>query len=282
MARRSTVFLRGRTGARPLDGMQLSVAAKCARFRSRSRQRQRLRQERSRKRAVTVARARRIPAHRSKPAVFQFVPPEMISAFITLGDSEIAAACAFTLAMIRSSGRGRRSRLRGSMRKFCANGFATLPTRRRRGCRPAFQPVQRRALAHCAISPWESCPISARRSCFVATAVVPQLGKACARMRPAEDHATPAIQRLRCASSKATCSQIFENPQANPFLPGIADTINRLGLIWSRPIVSVHDDHYHDRRDDVSMWMGDQITERGIGNGCRDYYCCVLAQLRRA
>ena len=62
----------------------------------------------------------------------------------------------------------------------------------------------------------------------------------------------------------------FESPQSNPFLPGISDTIARLGI----PLVS--DPGISFRLLTVLimtagtlflMWIGDQITERGVGNG---------------
>jgi preprotein translocase subunit SecY len=103
-------------------------------------------------------------------------------------------------------------------------------------------------------------------------AVIPKLGRL-AR----EDGGRQKIAQYTRYTTIALCifqgwllALSFESPQSNPFLPGISDTIARLGI----PLVS--DPGLAFRLMTVLvmtagtlflMWMGDQITERGIGNG---------------
>ena len=102
--------------------------------------------------------------------------------------------------------------------------------------------------------------------------MVPQLGKL-AR----EDGGRRKIMQYTRYSTIALCvfqgyllSKSFENPQANPFLPGIMDTINRLGLdLVPEPGIGFQFMTIITMTAGTMflMWMGDQITERGIGNG---------------
>ncbi len=129
------------------------------------------------------------------------------------------------------------------------------------------------ALAHCAIFSLGIMPyISASIMLQLLTAVVPHLGKL-AR----EDGGRRKIMQYTRYSTIALClfqgyllAKSFENPQANPFLPGIMDTITRLGLdLVPEPglgfqlmtVVTMTSGTM------FLMWLGDQITERGIGNG---------------
>jgi preprotein translocase subunit SecY len=129
------------------------------------------------------------------------------------------------------------------------------------------------ALAHCAIFSLGIMPyISASIMLQLLTAVVPHLGKL-AR----EDGGRRKIMQYTRYSTIALClfqgyllAKSFENPQANPFLPGIMDTITRLGLdLVPEPglgfqlmtVVTMTAGTM------FLMWLGDQITERGIGNG---------------
>ena len=90
-------------------------------------------------------------------------------------------------------------------------------------------------LEHCAIFSLGVMPyISASIMLQLLTAVIPQLGKL-AR----EDGGRQKIMQYTRYATIALCifqgyllAISFENPQANPFLPGIMDTINRLGWIW--------------------------------------------------
>jgi preprotein translocase subunit SecY len=129
------------------------------------------------------------------------------------------------------------------------------------------------ALAHCAIFSLGIMPyISASIMMQLLTAVVPQLGKL-AR----EDGGRRKIMQYTRYATIALCifqgyllARSFENPQANPFLPGIMDTINRLGMdLVPEPGVAFQLMTIITMTAGTMflMWMGDQITERGIGNG---------------
>jgi preprotein translocase subunit SecY len=129
------------------------------------------------------------------------------------------------------------------------------------------------ALAHCAIFSLGIMPyISASIMLQLLTAVVPQLGKL-AR----EEGGRRKIMQYTRYSTIALCifqgfllAKSFENPQANPFLPGIMDTINRLGMdLVPEPGVGFQLMTVITMTAGTMflMWLGDQITERGIGNG---------------
>ncbi len=114
--------------------------------------------------------------------------------------------------------------------------------------------------------------ISASIMMQLLTAVIPRLGKL-----SREDGGRQKIMQYTRYATLALCvfqgyllALSLENPQANPFLPGIMDTITRLGI----PLVS--DPGFAFRAITVLtmsagtmflMWLGDQITDRGIGNG---------------
>src|SRR5207244_4178433 len=107
----------------------------------------------------------------------------------------------------------------------------------------------------------------------LSTAVIPQLGRL-AR----EDGGRQKIMQLTRYATLVLCifqgyllAVSFQHPESyHTMLPGITDTIRQLGiplvddLGWKFRIITV-----------VSlttgtlllMWLGDQITERGIGNG---------------
>lgn len=129
------------------------------------------------------------------------------------------------------------------------------------------------ALENCAIFSLGIMPyISASIMFQLLTAVIPRLGKL-AR----EDGGRQKIMQYTRYATLALCvfqgyllALSFENPQANPFLPGITDTIERLGT----PLVSNPGFGFRalvvltlTTGTMFLMWMGDQITERGIGNG---------------
>ncbi len=129
------------------------------------------------------------------------------------------------------------------------------------------------ALENCAIFSLGVMPyISASIMMQLLTAVIPQLGKLAK-----EDGGRQKIMQYTRYATIALCifqgyllAVSFENPQSNPFLSGIMDTINRMGV----PLVS--DPGFSFRVITVLtltagtmllMWLGDQITDRGIGNG---------------
>ncbi len=129
------------------------------------------------------------------------------------------------------------------------------------------------ALENCAIFSLTIMPyISASIMFQLLTAVIPRLGKL-AR----EDGGRQKIMQYTRYATVVLClfqgyilTLSFENPQANPFLPGIMDTIERLGT----PLVAEPGLSFRllavltmTAGTMFLVWMGDQITERGIGNG---------------
>ncbi len=129
------------------------------------------------------------------------------------------------------------------------------------------------ALAHCAIFSLGIMPyISASIMMQLLTAVVPQLGKL-----SREDGGRRKITQYTRYATIVLCilqgyflAKSFESPQANPFLPGIMDTINKMGV----PLVPMPGLGFQlltvvtmTAGTLFLMWLGDQITERGIGNG---------------
>jgi preprotein translocase subunit SecY len=129
------------------------------------------------------------------------------------------------------------------------------------------------ALENCAIFSLGVMPyISASIMIQLLTAVIPQLGKLAK-----EDGGRQKIMQYTRYATIGLCifqgyllAVSFEHPESNPFLSGIMDTINRLGT----PLVG--DPGLIFRVITVVtltagtmflMWLGDQITDRGIGNG---------------
>ena len=129
------------------------------------------------------------------------------------------------------------------------------------------------ALENCAVFSLGVMPyISASIMLQLLTAVVPQLGKLAK-----EDGGRQKIMQYTRYATIALCifqgyllALSFENPASNPFLPGISETIGRLGrqLVpmpggWflTTSIISLTAGTM------FLMWIGDQITDRGIGNG---------------
>src|ERR671924_38698 len=130
------------------------------------------------------------------------------------------------------------------------------------------------ALENCAVFSLGIMPyISASIMLQLLTAVIPQLGR-----MAREDGGRQKIMQLTRYTTVVLCifqgyllALSFQHPESyHTMLPGITDTIRNLGvplvddLGWRFRIVTV-----------ISlttgtmflMWLGDQITERGIGNG---------------
>ena len=129
------------------------------------------------------------------------------------------------------------------------------------------------ALENCAVFSLGVMPyISASIMLQLLTAVIPQLSKL-----SKEDGGRQKIMQYTRYATIALCifqgyllALSFENPQSNPFLQGIMDTINTMGV----PLVS--EPGWPFRIMTVItltagtmflMWLGDQITDRGVGNG---------------
>lgn len=142
------------------------------------------------------------------------------------------------------------------------------------------------ALGNCAIFSLGIMPyISASIMLQLLGAVIPKLGRLAredgGRQKIAQYTRYTTI--LLCFFQGWLLALSFESPQSNPFLPGITDTIARLGI----PLVA--DPGLSFRLLTVLimtagtlflMWMGDQITERGIGNGISVIITIgILAQL---
>jgi preprotein translocase subunit SecY len=129
------------------------------------------------------------------------------------------------------------------------------------------------ALAHCAIFSLGIMPyISASIMMQLLTAVVPKLGKLSREDggRRKVMQYTRYLTIVLCVFQGYLLAKSFENPQANPFLPGIMDTINRLGIdLVQRPGLGFQFLTIATMTAGTMflMWLGDQITERGIGNG---------------
>ncbi|MEI8386216.1 MAG: preprotein translocase subunit SecY [Verrucomicrobiota bacterium] len=129
------------------------------------------------------------------------------------------------------------------------------------------------ALQNCAIFSLGVMPfISASIMLQLLTAVIPQLGKL-----SREDGGRQKIMQYTRYATIGLCifqayllAKSFENPQHNPFLPQIMDTINRMGVSlvpspgfgFQMTIILTMT-----AGTMFLMWIGDQITERGIGNG---------------
>jgi len=129
------------------------------------------------------------------------------------------------------------------------------------------------ALANCAIFALGVMPyITASIILQLMTAVVPRLGKL-----SREDGGRQKINQYTRFLTLGLClfqgyllALSFENPGANPFLSGITNTIEELG----RPLVSHPGMGFRlltvitlASGTMLLMWLGDQITDRGIGNG---------------
>src|SRR6266849_6641302 len=130
------------------------------------------------------------------------------------------------------------------------------------------------ALENCAVFSLGIMPyISASIMMQLLTAVIPQLGRL-AR----EDGGRQKIMQLTRYTTLVLCifqgyllALSFQHPESyHTMLPGITDTIRQLGvplvddLGWKFRIVTVVS---LTTGTLVLMWLGDQITERGIGNG---------------
>src|SRR6478752_7905771 len=130
------------------------------------------------------------------------------------------------------------------------------------------------ALENCAVFSLGVMPyISASIMLQLLTAVIPQLGKLAK-----EDGGRQKIMQYTRYTTIALCifqgyllALSFENPESyQTMLPGIMDTVHKLGI----PLVA--DQGWTFRIATVIslttgtlflMWLGDQITDRGIGNG---------------
>src|SRR6266704_2724204 len=200
----------------------------------------------------------------------------MVSAFLnTVKIPELRRRILFTLAVIVLVRLGAAITTPGVNQAVLQEWFRTsLSQRTGAGLAALFNLFSGGALENCAIFSLGIMPyISASIMMQLLTAVIPQLGR-----MAREDGGRQKIMQLTRYATVGLCifqgyllALSFQHPESyHTMLPGITDTIRNLGiplvedLGWTFRIVTV-----------VSlttgtlmlMWLGDQITERGIGNG---------------
>src|SRR5215213_5139613 len=200
----------------------------------------------------------------------------MVSAFLnTIKIPELRRRVLFTLAVIVLVRLGAAITTPGVNQGVLQEWFRTSLTERTGGGLAAlFNLFSGGALENCAVFSLGIMPyISASIMMQLLTAVIPQLGR-----MASEDGGRQKIMQLTRYTTLVLCifqgyllALSFQHPESyHTMLPGITDTIKQLGvplvddLGWKFRIVTV-----------ISlttgtlflMWLGDQITERGIGNG---------------
>ena len=200
----------------------------------------------------------------------------MISAFLnTVKIPELRRRILFTLAVIVIVRLGAAITTPGVNQGVLQEWFRTSLTQRTGGGLAAlFNLFSGGALENCAVFSLGIMPyISASIMMQLLTAVIPQLGRL-AR----EDGGRQKIMQLTRYTTVVLCifqgyllALSFQHPESyHTMLPGITDTIRQLGvplvddLGWKFRIVTVVS---LTTGTLVLMWLGDQITERGIGNG---------------
>src|SRR3954452_19345329 len=200
----------------------------------------------------------------------------MVSAFLnTVKIPELRRRILFTLAVIVIVRLGAAITTPGVNQAVLQEWFNSALTQKSGGSVAAlFNLFSGGALENCAIFSLGIMPyISASIMLQLLTAVIPQLGRL-AR----EDGGRQKIMQYTRYATVALCifqgyllAVSFQHPESyHTMLPGITDTIQRLGI----PLVA--DQGLSFRIVTVIslttgtlflMWLGDQITERGIGNG---------------
>ena len=200
----------------------------------------------------------------------------MVSAFLnTVKIPELRRRILFTLAIIVIVRLGAAITTPGVNQAVLQEWFRSAWTEKSGGSVAAlFNLVSGGALENCAIFSLGIMPyISASIMMQLLTAVIPQLSRL-AR----EDGGRQKIMQLTRYATLGLCifqgyllAVSFQHPESyHTMLPGITDTIKNLGVPlvddtgWTFRIVTV-----------ISMttgtlflmWLGDQITERGVGNG---------------
>src|SRR5437588_11300615 len=200
----------------------------------------------------------------------------MVSAFLnTVKIPELRRRILFTLAVILLVRLGAAITTPGVNQGVLQAWFNTsLSQRTGGGIAALFNLFSGGALKNCAVFSLGIMPyISASIMMQLLTAVIPQLGR-----MAREDGGRQKIMQLTRYATVGLCifqayllALSFQHPESyHTMLPGITDVIRNLGvplvedLGWTFRIVTV-----------ISlttgtlflMWLGDQITERGIGNG---------------
>src|SRR5438552_2184348 len=200
----------------------------------------------------------------------------MVSAFLnTVKIPELRRRILFTLAVIVLVRLGAAITTPGVNQGVLQEWFRTsLSQRTGGGLAALFNLFSGGALENCAVFSLGIMPyISASIMMQLLTAVIPQLGRL-AR----EDGGRQKIMQLTRYTTVGLCifqgyllALSFQHPESyHTMLPGITDTIRNLGiplvddLGWKFRIITVIS---LTTGTLLLMWMGDQITERGIGNG---------------
>src|SRR5436190_6649930 len=199
----------------------------------------------------------------------------MVSAFLnTVKVPELRRRVLFTLAVIVIVRLGAAITTPGVNQAVLQEWFRTASDKTGGGVAALFNLFSGGALENCAIFSLGIMPhISASIMMQLQTAVIPQIGR-----MGREDGGRQKIMQLTRYATLGLCvfqgyllALSFQQPESyHTMLPGITDTIRNLGiplvddLGWTFRIITV-----------ISlttgtlflMWLGDQITERGIGNG---------------
>src|SRR5882724_4215021 len=197
----------------------------------------------------------------------------MISAFLnTVKIPELRRRIFFTLAIIVIVRLGAAITTPGVNQAVLSEWFRSTADKAG-GVAALFNLFSGGALENCAIFSLGIMPyISASIMLQLLTAVIPSLGKLAK-----EDGGRQKIMQYTRYATIALCvfqgyllALSFENPGSNPFLQGIMDTINKMGMPlvaepgWSFRVMTVIT---LTAGTMFLMWLGDQITDRGVGNG---------------
>jgi preprotein translocase subunit SecY len=200
----------------------------------------------------------------------------MVSAFLnTVKIPELRRRILFTLAIVVIVRLGAALTTPGVNQAVIQEWFRTSLTEKQGGNIAAlFNLFSGGALENCAIFSLGIMPyISASIMMQLLTAVIPQLGRLAK-----EDGGRQKIMQYTRYATVALClvqawllSVSFQHPESyQTMLPGINDTINRLGI----PLVENLSISFNvitaltlTTGTMFLMWLGDQITDRGIGNG---------------
>src|SRR5918996_2883694 len=199
----------------------------------------------------------------------------MVSAFLnTVKIPELRRRILFTLAVVVIVRLGAAITTPGVNQAVLQEWFSELTQKSGGGVAALFNLFSGGALENCAVFSLGIMPyISASIMMQLLTAVIPRLGRL-AR----EDGGRQKIMQLTRYTTLVLCifqgyllALSFQHPESyHTMLPGITDTIRQLGVPlvddpgWKFRIVTVVS---LTTGTLVLMWLGDQITERGIGNG---------------
>ena len=198
----------------------------------------------------------------------------MVSAFLnTVKIPELRRRILFTLAVIVIVRLGAAITTPGVNAAVLQEWFRSASNSSGGGVAALFNLFSGGALENCAIFSLGIMPyISASIMMQLLSAVIPKLG----RLKK-EDGGQQKIMQITRYATLVLClvqgyllAVSLQNPASNPMLGGITETINTLGIPlvadpgWTFRIITV-----------ISltsgtlflMWLGDRITERGIGNG---------------